>query len=230
MMPENIASKVRLLEENSHVGLVYSACTLIDSAGKTIGVRRPFSDSYTAPIPVEFERLVFDNHVPYSTVMFRRSCYERLGGFDERSIHNGDYDLWLRIALHYDVAYLTEALVKERMHPESYSAQTIPSGAVAEDTIACLEENFDRLPQPLEYLKSLRSKALACTRLRFAGYAYAASDIPHAQFHLAQALRDWPHLLAEPESVFEVLYGPGVKKFVSDNQDYLDAVFTNLPP
>jgi glycosyltransferase involved in cell wall biosynthesis len=55
-------------------------------------------------------------------VMVRRSCMERLGGFHRYARQTLDLDLWLRIAAHYEVAFIDEELVTYRVSADSLTA------------------------------------------------------------------------------------------------------------
>lgn len=62
-----------------------------------------------------------------STVVVPRACLERLGVFSEsESLAGGceDWELWLRIAKHYPIAHIPEALVAYRVHPPGGSLST----------------------------------------------------------------------------------------------------------
>ena len=48
-----------------------------------------------------------------SSVMIKRSLFQRLGGFDERMFVCEDYDLWLRVTARFKVGLLEQALVKK---------------------------------------------------------------------------------------------------------------------
>ncbi len=67
------------------------------------------------------EELVRDRVHPTSTVMVRLECLKRAGGFDPSLPSRQDYDLWIRIAEHYEVDYVDEILVDKREQPDSIS-------------------------------------------------------------------------------------------------------------
>lgn len=56
------------------------------------------------------QTLLLANHFVHSSVMFRKECIKKLGGYNEDLKFAQDYDLWLRIAEHYKVANLKEFL------------------------------------------------------------------------------------------------------------------------
>ncbi len=121
MLPENLAEKVGVLEGNPSVGMVHSRVYQIGPQDEII------SDCwYFKPNPEEgvvqpglsyFERLLQGvNVVCCPSAVVRRECYETLGGFDTRLPFTADWEMWMRIALFYDIAYLPEPLVKYRRH------------------------------------------------------------------------------------------------------------------
>jgi len=66
-------------------------------------------------------KLIVDNFIGTSTVMVRREVFLEVGGFDDSLRALQDWDLWLRIANHYEIAYLPEPLVQYRVRPSSTS-------------------------------------------------------------------------------------------------------------
>ena len=56
------------------------------------------------------------------TVTFRRRCIEEVGLFDEAMRATEDRDLWLRIALRYEVAFVPKVIAYYRISPNSMSA------------------------------------------------------------------------------------------------------------
>lgn len=122
MRPYNLAKKIALLEAEPQVGMVFSDTIVIDETGRVLS-----EHWYNALEPnVDFIRsgrsffdLMFSNLnvVNCPSVMARRTCYERVGGFDARLPFTVDMEMWMRMALFYDVAYLAEALIAYRSHP-----------------------------------------------------------------------------------------------------------------
>lgn len=125
MLPRNLEEKVRVLDAYPWVGLVHSNILQIDATGRALGEhwaadsRRDYIEDGTT----YFERLVrgFDL-ICCPSVVARRECYERLGGFSDRITSATDWEMWLRIALHYDVACLGEPLIKCRWHGANVSS------------------------------------------------------------------------------------------------------------
>ncbi len=62
--------------------------------------------------------LLGGNVIPAVTPLFRRSCFDAAGGFDESLRNAEDYDLWLRMAARgCRFAYVDRVLALRRRHP-----------------------------------------------------------------------------------------------------------------
>ena len=111
--PDKLEKQVRLFN-NPNVGVVYSRARYIDGNGNPLDFKlqnkylRPRSGKVT-------EWLIFDNFVPFSSSVVRRECFEKVGLFDESLKMGIDWDLWLRISVHYEFDYVDEPLLLYRM-------------------------------------------------------------------------------------------------------------------
>jgi glycosyltransferase involved in cell wall biosynthesis len=56
-----------------------------------------------------------------SSVLIRRRCLEQIGLFNSEIAYGLDYDYWIRISKHFDFEYLTEPLVRYRLHENGLS-------------------------------------------------------------------------------------------------------------
>ena len=65
--------------------------------------------------------LIVCNFIGTSTLIVRREVFLEMGGFDPTLRALQDWDLWLRIASKYDLAYLADPLVYYRVHALSTS-------------------------------------------------------------------------------------------------------------
>lgn len=121
MILDNLERKVQVLESNPAVGFVYSEAFQIDSEGNQLSDRwiegNPQQDCIRTGLEFfETSMLGTVNLVNCPSVVARRECYDQLGGFDTRLVFTADWEMWMRIALFYDVAFIAEPLVRYRWH------------------------------------------------------------------------------------------------------------------
>ncbi len=116
LLPGAVASAVRAFEDNPGAGMVYGDGYFIDSAGEVTG-RFPHTRE------PDLWRLVYlSDYILQQATFFRRDVLEDVGYVDE-SLHYGlDWDLFIRIGLKYQLAYLPKSMGCIREHLESKTA------------------------------------------------------------------------------------------------------------
>ena len=121
--PERLEKHVRCLEScDSSVGLVYSWSIYLNEAGGLKGYS-PFGQLGAVEGDV-LAVLVFYNFLDNaSTTMFRRRCIQVVGNYNTELKTCEDWDLYLRIAEHYQFAIVPEYLISYRQHSGSLSNQ-----------------------------------------------------------------------------------------------------------
>lgn len=116
-LPWKIEKQMKLFEANSGVGLVYSD-------GFAFGEEGVFDDFlfeenmnfYRGRV---FDKLLLNNFIPCPSALVKRDCFNKVGLFDTSLDACEDWDMWLRISLHYEIDYVNEPLVKHREHKGS---------------------------------------------------------------------------------------------------------------
>lgn len=125
MAPGFLARTVEALERSPRVGLVHTGWESIDGEGRPSGERwEHLEKDHTADFVREgrryFVRCMEDQPpVCCPTAVLRREVFERVGRFDERFRFAADMEMWFRVLLRYDVAYLAAKLFAYRRHAES---------------------------------------------------------------------------------------------------------------
>jgi glycosyltransferase involved in cell wall biosynthesis len=170
MQQHNLKQKVELLDRHPTVGMVYSNVRIIDADG------RIQMDHW--PIPMEpnsdtvisgkdfFVRLITGyNLACCPSVIFRRECYVQLGPFDPRLSFTADWEMWLRIALHFDVAYLRTPLVHYRLH-DSNETWRFKGLRELEEESRAKRIALDREPNRIPNSKALRRKVFEALETR----------------------------------------------------------------
>ena len=119
-MPCRLAESVKTLRERPRASLAYGGVTCIDAEGrpgKTFVGRRRGAEGRIAP-RIYMRKI----DLPCPTITFRRSCVDEVGNFDETMRATEDRDLWLRIALRHEVAFVPRVLAYYRVSPGSMTA------------------------------------------------------------------------------------------------------------
>lgn len=125
----------------------------------------------------------------YVAITVKREVYEKLGAF--YGINYGeDWEMWVRIAKHYPIAYTPEILAEYRKHMSSISGQKQLTGQYLRDAAYVIDLFQNHLP--VEKRKSQRHKA----RKHFANYGVimanriwrASKDKAAVKTNLKQAL------------------------------------------
>ncbi len=114
-LPRRLELSIAAFRDRPEVGLAYGFNARIDPDGRvldTFAHRKPHAAGHVAPY-IYMREL----DLPCPTVTFRRSAVERVGLFDETLRASEDRDMWLRIALHYEVALIPEVIAHYRVSP-----------------------------------------------------------------------------------------------------------------
>jgi len=102
------------------VGIVYSDADQIDPNGCL--VKKGFIEDYRSfakpPEGFIFPLFLRGNFIPAPSVLIRRSCYEKVGLYNE-DIPYEDWDMWLRISQYYEFAFSDQTTTLYRVVPSS---------------------------------------------------------------------------------------------------------------
>lgn len=121
--PDILRREVQVMSDHPGVVLVHTAVWLLSDSGAVRGVHRVSPSDYLVKGREAFLRyLAFSHDIVFSTVMVRRLYYERIGNFNPR-YQCADFEMWLKLALHGDIAYLAEPLAVSRIHPSSATSK-----------------------------------------------------------------------------------------------------------
>lgn len=127
--PGFLERRVRFLESHPSCALVFSGVNKIDAAGDFISRWSPPELSAEVHSSDDFIRLLLRvNVVGYPpSVVVRRSAYEDVGPYFDARYPHADYEMWLRLALRFPIAYLREWDAHYRVHHESTTFTIRPS-------------------------------------------------------------------------------------------------------
>ena len=117
--PEKLRVQIQLVSEHPEIKLV---CTGFALMGRRRARERKLKRDRMGNL---FPLLYSNSFVRTSTVLMAKSCFQDVGFFDERYRSAEDYDLWLRVARRYPIAYIKQTLVRYRKHEDNVSLDKI---------------------------------------------------------------------------------------------------------
>jgi len=119
-LPNRLADSVKIMDERPAAGLSYGLVTEIDREGRQGGTWSGNARHAEGRIaPYIYMRKI---DLPCPTMTFRRDCVDKVGLFDETMRATEDRDMWLRIALRYEVAFVPKVLAYYRVSGVSMSS------------------------------------------------------------------------------------------------------------
>ena len=107
--PEKLEKQIAYLEAHPKVGLLYGQILCrTDSGIEKVLPRR---------VVTSFQELLREsNTIPTSVVVARKKCFESVGLFNASFPVAEDFELWLRVARHFQIDYLRGIVAEYRMH------------------------------------------------------------------------------------------------------------------
>lgn len=128
--PEKIEKQVHLMEENANIGLVFSDHYFIRfneiTNIKCTDYKRNIRECFINNIQNVnmYSRLLTENIIPALTVLIRKECLDKVGGFDN-DLKTEDYDMWLRLSKEFPIAFIDEPLAYYRIHDLNVSNKAV---------------------------------------------------------------------------------------------------------
>ncbi len=119
--PGRLMEGMKMMDAHPNVGLVHSNVINITEEGKPFNIisrNKKFLSGYISDYI--FLRKA---DILCPTVLFRKECCDRLGGFDHNLATLGceDRELWIRIAKQYEIAFIDKPLAYYRVRSDSMS-------------------------------------------------------------------------------------------------------------
>jgi len=115
-LPEKLGKQVNFLDEHSDIGLAGTATSVIDKKGRFMGTLRVVETNEQIQ-----DALLKDNCFSHSSIMLRKSIFEKVGYYNEEFDYSLDYDLLLRVSERCRVWNIPEVLTIWRFNEEGVS-------------------------------------------------------------------------------------------------------------
>jgi glycosyltransferase involved in cell wall biosynthesis len=181
-LPHKLKQQVQLLDLSPETGLVHGIAFFINESGRRIHQNgKQTIGSFESGNEV-YKSLLFENIIASPTVMVRRACFDKVGLFDESMTYTEDWDMWLRIAIHYRVDITRRPLAYYRINGgsllENWKKYDVPSGR-----IRVLKKARNMLKHQKD-LKPLINQAMAFSYWWAATISYRFGDISKARKYI----------------------------------------------
>lgn len=143
--PGFYSKMTRLLNTYPQVGAAFSHYAFIDDAGNRTHL----------PPPEALQEGILDNwllriaqyqRIQYVSIVVRREVYETVSSFYGTN-YGEDWEMWVRIARYYPIAYTPEVLAEYRGRTNSISWEKARSGCMVPDLIHVMDRIQHHLPE-----------------------------------------------------------------------------------
>jgi len=178
LLPRAVSAAVSCLRQNPDAVLSYCDFNLLDPDSTVVRrVRTPEFD---------YREMVTKMICPPGPgAFFRRSAFEKAGGWHTAFRQNLDYEYWLRLGLHGRFVRIPDVLAAYRVHPGSQSFAAT-SQIKADEPVQIIEAYFES-PLVPEDLRPMKAQALSMAHLnsarlhfRMGSYRLGLSAMRHA--------------------------------------------------
>src|SRR5262245_46984236 len=168
---------------NPSVGVVYSRRTLMDANGRDL-----CTPEGTFARGRVYDHLLAQNFVCFSSAIVRREVFELVGMFDPDLPLSIDYDLWLRVARHYEFDFVDEPLIRYRTGHANLSSRIAER---LKSVLSILRRSLVRRRNEETAAAKAQTEAWAST-CRTMGYVMRDADpLEAAGWYVQAARHDW---------------------------------------
>jgi glycosyltransferase involved in cell wall biosynthesis len=128
--PSKLSEQVAIMLSHPEAGLVFGDMRNFSSPDHqepTMFEKYRLTREYFGGVPLvagALAKLLAMNFIPTGTVLTRREVLLDVGPFDEGLRQAEDWDLWMRIALRYPIAYTSSTVMLRRLHAANSSKNT----------------------------------------------------------------------------------------------------------
>lgn len=117
LLPSALEEEAKILDENPEIALVYSQAYDVINGKKMLKMPSPAGKKSYLARKNDFELLLTQgDFIPSINALVRKKVYKKVGLFDTNLRYMADYEMWIRIAKDYPLAYLAKPLTCYRIH------------------------------------------------------------------------------------------------------------------
>jgi glycosyltransferase involved in cell wall biosynthesis len=178
----------KLFDNHEEIGAAFCRYAYINETGNHLFLHECEMDQ-PGVLSNWLERISERQRIQYVAMVVKRDAYEKLGGF--YGVEYGeDWEMWVRIAAHYPVAYTPAVLAEYRRHSSSISGRSFLSGRNMQELEFVMENISQYLPE------SKRDTVLKNSKKFYAHYAMRVANglwktFRHKKGVMAQVRAAW---------------------------------------
>lgn len=162
-LPDRLLWQVEFMERHPQVGVVGGGVEFIDAAGTSLtNAVTAFGTNLHNPIEnseIQSEMLIRCTF--WAAVLVRRDAFLKVGGYRPVFMQAEDYDMYMRISDHYELANLKQVVFKYRIHSHQVSIRKREQQALyilAVPASAIIRRNGK--PDPLDRVQEITAELL----------------------------------------------------------------------
>lgn len=119
------------------IGAAFTGSNLINENGNLINASKKLADK--PGVIDDFVSIIARNQVIQTpAIVVKREVYEQLGAFNKDLNWVEDWEMWIRIACHFDFYYNPNILASYRVHSDSNTEDSVTTGRFIEDVLRCI--------------------------------------------------------------------------------------------
>lgn len=206
--PNKLQRQIEAFAEKPELGLVSTQAYWINYEGLLLrqaphGHGRENND-------ISWQDLVLDNVVAGggSAAMVRRSCLSHVGGFDSDIRFGEEWDLWIRLARHYPLTQIPQALIYYRLHrfgTRGWAPRPSEAERLYSEHCRILQKAFADCPYDSQICNLLCARALGRINMRRAIVQSALGNIQLGQDYWRLAFENDPQQANDVVAVSDLL-------------------------
>ncbi len=197
--PDKLEAQLKALQANPKAAVAYSWTDWIDESSQLLG-----KGSHNTEQGEVFAKLLLNDFVANgSNVLIRRQALNEVGDFDASVTPAEDWDMWLRLAVHYEFVAVQSSQILYRISPNSASFNV---WQMETSSLRVIEKAYAIAPQSLQHLKrhSLGNRYKYLTFKAIEGYPDRKKGFAAIRF-LWNAIKNDPSLL-RAKVIWKVLF------------------------
>lgn len=141
---DKIDEQIAFIKRNPKARFLFSPFILIDEAGEKLR-EKVYQWTPDPDIPL-IRQLLEGNKINGCTTLIHKSCFEKVGLFNERNKMAQDYEMWLMLSAYFKLYHCPELVLKSRIHKEMGSL--IFAGQTGKYTALTIRNADKRLTLP----------------------------------------------------------------------------------